>query len=118
MTTQTGRSAQEVFRHHAEAMVARDLDVIVSDYAEDAVFITHDGVRRGKDGVRDAFTKVFEELPDVRFEVHTRFLEGDVLFLEWTANATGSRAENGVETFLVRDGEIVVQTAHYTVRPA
>jgi uncharacterized protein (TIGR02246 family) len=117
-TTKTSRSAQEVFRDHAAAMVAGDLDRIVSDYADDAVFITSAGVLRGKDGVRQAFTKVFADLPDARFDVHTRILEGDVLFLEWSATATGSRADDGIETFLVRDGEIVVQTAHYTAQPA
>jgi len=75
-------------------------------------------VLRGKDGVREGFTKVLGDLPDARWNVHTRILEGDVLFLEWTAQSATSRAEDGVETFLVRDGEIVVQTVHYTVQPA
>jgi hypothetical protein len=32
-------------------------------------------------------------------------------FLEWAATATGARADDGVETLVVRDGEIVLQTA-------
>ena len=39
------RTPQEIFAHHAEALIAGDLDGIVADYADDAVFIT--GVRRG-----------------------------------------------------------------------
>jgi predicted SnoaL-like aldol condensation-catalyzing enzyme len=74
-------------------------------------------VLRGKDGVREGFAKVLGDLPDAQWNVHTRILEGDVLFLEWTAKAAASRAEDGVETFLVRDGEIVLQTVHYTVQP-
>ena len=46
------RTPQEVFQHHAEALGAEDIDAIVSDYADDAIFITPDGVLRGKDGVR------------------------------------------------------------------
>jgi ketosteroid isomerase-like protein len=118
MTTNADRTAQDVFRDHAQAMASGDLARIVSDYADDAVFITHAGVLHGKDGVRDAFAKIFEDLPDVRWEVHTRILEGDVLFLEWTAYAEGSRTADGVETFIARDGVIVVQTAHYTMRGA
>ena len=72
----------------------------------------------GKDGVRQGFTKVLRDLPDARWNVHTRILEGDVLFLEWTAEAKAARAEDGVETFVVRDGEIVLQTVHYTAQPA
>lgn len=52
MEATAGRTPQEVFQHDAQALGAADLDGIVSDYAEDAVFITPDGILRGKDGVR------------------------------------------------------------------
>jgi hypothetical protein len=66
--------------------------------------------------VREGFTKVFGDLPDPQWSVHTRILEGDALFLEWSAESATSRADDGGETFLVRDGEIVLQTVHYTVQ--
>jgi ketosteroid isomerase-like protein len=53
-------TTNEVLTHHARAMIAGDLDEIVSDYADDARFITADGVLRGKDGVREGFTRLFE----------------------------------------------------------
>jgi ketosteroid isomerase-like protein len=109
------RSAEEVYRHHAAALLDRDLDAIVSDYAEDAVLITGDGVLRGRAGVRQAFMKVLHDLPDAKWDVRTRIVEGQVLYLEWTVTAPGTRADDGVETFLVRDGEIVLQTIHYTL---
>ena len=55
------RTPQEVFDHHGQALVAGDLDAIVSDYADDAVFITPDGVLRGKEGVRQAFEKLLSD---------------------------------------------------------
>jgi ketosteroid isomerase-like protein len=45
------RTPQEVFRHHGEALGAGDLDGIVDDYADEAIFITPAGVERGKDGI-------------------------------------------------------------------
>jgi ketosteroid isomerase-like protein len=45
------RSPQEVFDHHAQALGAEDLEEIVADYSDDAVFITPAGVQRGKDGI-------------------------------------------------------------------
>ena len=95
-------------------MVAGDMNDIVSDHAHDALFITNAGILHGREGVREGFTKIFADLPNAQFDVRTRILEGDVIFLEWAATATGSRADDGVETFLVRDGEIVLQTVHYT----
>ena len=48
--------------HHAQALGAEDLDEIVADYSDDAVFIPA-GVQRGKDGIRQAFTKLLREVP-------------------------------------------------------
>jgi ketosteroid isomerase-like protein len=77
----TTRSSQEVFNHHAQALGAEDLEEIVADYSDDAVFITPAGVQRGKDGVRQAVTKLLED---------------------------------GIDTFVFRDGLIRVQTASAT----
>jgi predicted SnoaL-like aldol condensation-catalyzing enzyme len=49
------------------------------------VFITPRGVRRGKDGVRVAFTELFTALPVVKWDLPTQIFEGDLLFMEWTA---------------------------------
>ena len=109
------RTPQEIFAHHAEVLIAGDIDGIVSDYADDAVFITPAGVQRGKDGVRAAFTKLLEDLPSAEWEVPTQIFEGDVLFIEWKAVAANSRAEDGIDTFVFKDGEIAVQTVRYTL---
>jgi len=34
------RTPQQIFKHHGEALGAGDLDGIVSDFSEDAVFIS------------------------------------------------------------------------------
>ena len=80
------RSPQEVFQHHAEALGAGDLDGIVEDYSDDAVFITPDGIKRGKDGIREAFTKLLADVPNADWALPTQIYDGDVLFLEWTAS--------------------------------
>jgi ketosteroid isomerase-like protein len=74
------RSPQEVFQHHAEVLIAGDLEGIVSDYSDDAVFISPNG------------------------------------FIEWSAHADKTFVEDGIDTFVFRDGEIVVQTVRYTLQ--
>jgi ketosteroid isomerase-like protein len=110
------RTPEEVFSHHAQALVAGDLDEIVADYADDAVFITPAGVKRGKDGVRAAFTQLLADVPDAKWELPTQTYEGDVLFLEWTADSAATRVEDGIDTFVFRDGLIRVQTVRYTLQ--
>ena len=40
----------------------------------------------------------------------------DVLFLEWAADAARTRVEDGIDTFVFRDGMIRVQTLRYTLQ--
>jgi ketosteroid isomerase-like protein len=110
------RSPQEVFQHHAEVLGAGDLDGIVEDYSDDAVFITPAGIKRGKHGIREAFTKLLSDVPNADWALPTQIYEGDVLFLEWTATAAATRVEDGIDTFIFRDGQIVLQTVRYTVQ--
>ena len=109
------RTPQEVFDHHGQALMAGDLDGIVSDYAEDAVFITPAGVLRGKDGVRQGFVKLLDDLPSADWELPTMLFEDDVLLLEWKAESARTKAEDGLDTFVFRDGLIRVQTVRYTL---
>ena len=110
------RTPEEVFAHHAEALGAGDLDEIVADYADDAVFITSRGVLRGKEGVRAGFTELLSDLPNAAWALKTQIFDGDLLFLEWAADSAATYADDGVDTFVFRDGLIRVQTVRYSVR--
>ena len=110
------RTPEEVFQHHAEALVAGDLEGIVEDYTDDAAFITPDGVKLGKDGVREGFTQLLADLPNAAWDIKTAIFEGDALFLEWAAVAAATKAEDGIDTFIFRDGQIRLQTVRYTVQ--
>ena len=110
------RTPEEIFQHHAEALGAEDIEAIVSDYADDAIFITPDGVLRGKDGVRQAFQKLTSDVPGAQWELPTQIYEDDILLLEWTATSSASKVEDGIDTFVFRDGLIRVQTVRYTLQ--
>lgn len=109
------RTPEEVFAHHAQALGSGDLDAIAADYADDAVFISPAGVLRGKDGIRTAFAKLLDEVPNAAWELKTQILEGDVLFLEWAADSALTRVDDGIDTFVFSDGLIRAQTVRYTL---
>ena len=110
------RTPEEVFAHHAQSLGAGDLDEIVADYADDAILITPAGTRRGKDGIRAAFTQMLADVPDAAWNLKTQIYEDDVLFLEWAADAAATRVEDGLDTFIFRDSLIRVQTVRYTLQ--
>ncbi len=109
------RTPEEVFAHHAQSLGAGDLDAIVADYADDAFLITPAAVMRGRDGVRAVFTQLLSDVPDAAWDLKTQIYEDDVLFLEWAADAAATRVEDGIDTFVFRDGLIRVQTVRYTL---
>jgi hypothetical protein len=92
------RSPQEVFGHHAQALGDEDLDEIVADYSDDAGLLS--------------------EIPQATWDLKTTIFEDDILFLEWGAEGGGNRIEDGIDTFVFRDGLIRVQTVRYTLQPA
>ena len=110
------RTPEDVFQHHAQALGGGDLEGIVADYADDAVFISPAGSLHGKDGVRAAFTQLLADVPDAAWELKTQIYEGDVLFLEWSAVAAATRVDDGIDTFVFSDGQIRVQTVRYTLQ--
>ena len=109
------RTPQQIFEHHAGALIAGDIDEIVADYTDDAVFITPRGILRGKDGVRQGFTQLLADLPAAKWDVPTQHFTGDVLFIEWNAVSSASRALDGIDTFVLTDDGIRVQTVRYTL---
>ena len=111
------RTPQEVFAHHGKALAAGDLDEIIVDYADDSVLITAAGVARGRDGIRKAFAKLLDDLPSAVWDLKTQIFDGDVLFLEWAADSAVNRVDDGVDTFVFRDGMIWAQTVRYTAHP-
>jgi len=115
MGVTTARTPQEVFQHHGETLAAGDLEGILSDYSDDAIIISPDGMLRGKDGVRQAFEKLLGDLPRAEWELLTTHFEDDIVFLEWKARSEKTKAEDGIDTFVFRDGQIRVQIVRYTL---
>lgn len=113
MTPTPSRTPQEVFAHHGTALATGDLDDIVVDYAEDSVLLSPAGVARGRDAIRRVFAILLAD-PDADWDLKTKLFDEDVLFLQWSADSAISRVDDGVDTFVFRDGMIRTQTLRYT----
>jgi hypothetical protein len=110
------RTPEQIFQHHAEALGAEDLEGIVADYSDDAFFITPAGILRGKAGIRQAFTKLLSDVPKAKWNLKTQLYEKDILLLEWTAESANTKIDDGIDTFVFKDGFIRVQTVRYTLQ--
>jgi predicted SnoaL-like aldol condensation-catalyzing enzyme len=110
------RTPQEVFGHHAQTLMAEDLDGILADYTDTSYLVSPSGVLRGKNAIRGFFTDLLRSLPQAKWDVKTTYVE-DILFLEWTADSSRASVSDGVDTFIFKDGMIQIQTVRDTIVP-
>ena len=109
----------DVVRHHLQSFGARDLEGILADYAPDAVFFTPGGTLRGRTEIRGLFTAMLEEFkkPGADFTLHQQHIEGDYAYILWTAQTADNIYELVTDTFVVKNGKIVVQSFASKVTP-
>ncbi len=112
-------STKDVVDQHLKSFGERDLKGILSDYATGAVLFTPEGPLRGADAIRPFFQAMIAEFgkPDSAFSMKQQFVEGDYAYILWTAETADNVYELGTDTFVVRDGKIVVQSFAGKITP-
>ena len=103
------RSTAQVLADHMVAF-GKGIDAIVADYADDAIMITPEATFRGLDGVRSFFSQAFATLPPgfmEAFNVKHQEIVGEYAYILWDALPW---VPLGTDTFVIRDGKIVMQT--------
>ena len=112
-------STQDVLEHHLKSFGEGDIKGILSDYAPGAVLFTPEGPLRGIDAIRPLFQAMLAEFgkPGAVFSMKQQFIEGDYAYILWTAETADNVYEMATDTFVVRDGKIVVQSFAGKVTP-
>jgi ketosteroid isomerase-like protein len=110
MSKDTTETTKAVLAQHLQAVGGGDLDAIAADYSEDCTLFTPDRAFHGLEAARGFFAGMMEILPPgfmEAFELLRQDVKGEVAYIVWHA---GEFAPLGTDTFIVRDGKIVVQT--------
>ena len=105
-------STKDVVDHHLKSFGEGDLKGILSDYAPGAVLFTPEGALRGIDAIRSLFQAMLAEFgkPGAAFSLKQQFVEGDYAYILWTAETADNVYEMATDTFVVREGKIVIQS--------
>ena len=102
-------STAETLGHHLQAFTV-GVDEIMKDYTESSVLFTADGPLRGPVAIRAFFEDFFTSSPRALLEAMTLVrhdVEGEMAYVVWKAEPFIPIA---TDTFMIRDGKIVVQT--------
>ncbi|WP_435769528.1 nuclear transport factor 2 family protein [Nocardioides sp. SYSU DS0651] len=111
----TPRSTEEVLESHLRRRQAGDLEGdLATNYADDVILLSAEGVHRGHDGVRALADVLRTYVADGTYRYLQVLVEGEVGMLQWTARDQDTVIHDGADSYLVRDGRIRVQTIHYS----
>lgn len=110
------RTTREVWEHHCIAFANADIDDVMFDFADDAIYVTTNTVIKGKENIRKQYDSHFKSLEvGATSKIISETIDGEIVFFEWTADTPSIYIPDGVDTFVIRDGFIVAQTVRGTV---
>jgi ketosteroid isomerase-like protein len=98
-------TTEEVLDHHMKVLANGDIAALMEDYAEDAVLIAGPEPAKGKAAVEGFFGAVAAN-GGISVTEDVRVVEGDFAYIVWHSD----QIPFGTDTFVVRDGKIVLQT--------
>lgn len=108
------RTPEQVVTHHIAAFTQHDLEGVLSDYADDAVFIAPKQTVQGKPALRRLFESFFasgsSKAAAPVFEMKVT-ADGDVGYEHWVMNPGKPGSIAGTDAFVVRHGKILFHTA-------
>jgi ketosteroid isomerase-like protein len=112
-TASNQRTAQQVVEHHLDAFTHHDVEAVLSDYADDAIFIAPKQTVQGKPALRHMFESFLAngsgKTPAPVFEAKVTS-DGDVGYEHWVMNPGQPGSMEGTDAFVVRHGKILFHT--------
>ncbi len=113
-----GAEANAVLDRHLRAFATHDIEALMKDYSENAVFVTPSGVLEGKPAIRALFEALVHEFeaPGARLTLERRLAQGPLAYTLWSAETPEHSYEFATDTLYVEDGLIRYQTFAADVR--
>jgi ketosteroid isomerase-like protein len=110
---------QAVLDNHLKSFGAGNLDGILSDYAANAIFFTPEGALKGPKEIKPLFERMLAEFgkPGASFSMKQMTVDGDYAYIIWAAETADNVYELATDTFVVRNGKIVVQSFAGKIAP-
>jgi len=111
------RSTEQVFQDHMTALLNGDFPALMADYADDAVLMTMDGANVGKAAIQGYFVNALSAMPNAKLSVTGHIVQEDFVLVTWTGVSDVATVPHGVDTFVIHDDKIRLQTVWFTIVP-
>jgi hypothetical protein len=111
------RSAREVLEDHLARRARNDVEGdLQNNYSPNVILLCEHGTFEGHDAIRKSADQLARQVPDAKHEILQQFSQADYGLIIWRASGRDARAEHGVDSFVIRDGRIVMQSIYYEVK--
>jgi len=104
------KATEATFQHHLDTVLEGNIEGILEDYTDKSVLYLPTGPVRGLKALREFFISFMENKPEgfpEKFEIVRRDFEGELAYVVWKC---GTSVLLGMDTFIIRDSKILVQT--------
>jgi ketosteroid isomerase-like protein len=105
-------NTSDVLAHHLNAFAQGNVDETLKDYTDDSILMHPDGIVKGLAELGSFFSEIYKAFPpgNYSFEMRRQEVHGEVAYIVWKADTPSLDVPVGTDTFVIRDGKIVVQT--------
>jgi hypothetical protein len=119
MSYEQTRETTNILDRQNLAFVKGNVDEIMKDFSEQSMLFTPDGVLEGIDSIRKFYTDVTSNIlpPGSDFKLSRQEVRGQIAYIVWSAESKNYRFPLGTDTFVIKDGKIIVQTFAAKIEP-
>jgi len=106
-------TSQAILEHHLEAFGKNDIDGIMEDYTEQSEVWTPEGAIRGREDIRSFFSFAFTLFPkdSTRLKIKQMIVNKNKAYIVWTAETATTNVPIGTDSFEIKEGKILWQSA-------
>ena len=110
-------TAQATLEHHLEAFGKNDIDEIMDDFTEQSEVWTQEGAIKGLGAIRSFFTYAFTLFPkdSTHLDIKQMIVNKNKAYIVWTAESAIINVPLGTDSFEIKDGKILWQSAAFHV---
>ena len=110
-------TAQTTLQYHLESFGNNDLDELMNDYTEQSEVWTPEGDIVGLKAISSFFSYAFTLFPkgSTRLDLKKMIVKENKAYIVWDAESPVINVPIGTDTFIVKDGRILLQTTAFQI---
>lgn len=110
------RSTLDVFEDHLRLRLeGKTEEDIERNYTDDVILLSNTETAQGKATLRRWADALSRELPEAKFDLVSKQVNGEYAFLQWRASSLSACVRHGADSFVIRGGRIVMQSVYYAL---